>query len=90
MIAIFGEFVPLDIDVGEQVRGIVVASGSGASETGFVTQSLFTGGNYKANASQFDSPMDPLYLIACPRFSNAFIVSEENPLDSNWIISGSH
>ena len=29
------------------------------------------------------SPIDALYLKACPRFSNALTVSGENPLDSN-------
>ena len=54
-----GDKYPLpQIEVIEKVRGIVVPSGSGASETGFVTQSSFTGGNYEANASQFDYPLD--------------------------------
>ena len=54
-----GDKYPLpSIEVAEQVRGIIVPSGSGASETGFVTQSLFTGGNYLANASQFNEPQD--------------------------------
>ena len=54
-----GDKYPLpSIEVAEQVRGIIVPSGSGASETGFVTQSLFTGGKYLANASQFNEPMD--------------------------------
>ena len=71
-----GDKYPLpSIDVGEQVRGIVVASGSGASETGFVTQSLFTGGNYKANASQFDSPTD----IDDAQFETAYGVQFPSP-----------
>jgi hypothetical protein len=47
------------LDVSEQIRGVVVPSGSGGStETGFVTKSLFTGGNYKANSSPFDRFID--------------------------------
>ena len=54
-----GDKYPLPIiEVSEQVKGIVVPSGSGASETGFVTQSLFTGGKYEANTSPFDFPQD--------------------------------
>ena len=71
-----GDKYPLpSIDVGEQVRGIIIASGSGASETGFVTQSLFTGGNYKANASQFDSPMD----ISDAQFETEYGVQYPSP-----------
>jgi len=47
------------LDVSEQIRGVVVPSGSGGStETGFVTKSLFTGGNYQANSSPFDRFVD--------------------------------
>ena len=47
------------LDISEQVRGIIVPSGSGGTTpTGFVTQSLFTGGNYEANASPFAKPSD--------------------------------
>ena len=71
-----GDKYPLpSIDVGEQVRGIVVASGSGASETGFVTQSLFTGGKYLANASQFNEPMD----INDASFETAYGVQYPSP-----------
>jgi len=41
------------LEISEQIRGVVVASGSGNTPTGFVTQSTFTGGKYEANASPF-------------------------------------
>ena len=34
------------LEISEQIRGVVVASGSGNTPTGFVTQSTFTGGKY--------------------------------------------
>jgi len=47
------------LDISEQVRGVIVPSGSGGTTpTGFVTQSIFTGGNYEANASPFAKPSD--------------------------------
>ena len=42
------------LEISEQVRGVIVPSGSGGDTiTGFVTQSTFTGGNFEANASPF-------------------------------------
>ncbi len=47
------------LDISEQIRGVIIPSGSGGTTlTGFVTQSTFTGGNYQANASSFDKPSD--------------------------------
>ena len=47
------------LEISEQIRGVVIPSGSGGStETGFVTKSLFTGGNYQANSSPFDRFID--------------------------------
>ena len=46
------------LEISEKVRGVIVPSGSKGTPTGFVTQSLFTGGNYEANASAFGKPTD--------------------------------